>query len=426
MYDWANSVYSLTITTAIFPLYYLSITSASDGSEQLVSFLGMSVKNVSLYSYALSVSFLIAVLLSPLLSGIADYSGKKKQFMQFFCYLGSLACMSLFFFDGLNNLWIGIFGFITASVGFTGSIVFYNAYLPEIATTDQQDRVSAKGFALGYVGSVLLLLINLAMAMQPQLFGLPDGSWAARVSFLMVGLWWMGFAQIAFRRLPTNVYNKQPHGHYLTRGYNELRTVFRQLGTQWLLKRFLISFFLYNMALQTVMYLAPTFAEKEIKMDTTLLIGVMLIIQLVAIVGAFFFSWLSSRIGNLRALLVSLIIWTGVVIGVYFIQTQGPFLAMAFVVGFIMGGSQSLSRSTYSKLLPATTDHASYFSFYDVMEKLSIVLGAAMYGLVNDLTGSLRNSLIVFALLFLGGIALLTWLRYKAPAGDLEKIRAIA
>ncbi len=425
MYDWANSVYSLTITTAIFPIYYLGITNGPDGGEQWINFLGKEFKNVSLYSYALSFSFLVAVIITPLLSGIADYSGKKKRFMQFFCYLGSLACISLFFFDGMNTLTIGILGFVLASIGYTGSIVFYNAYLPEIAPPAMQDRVSAKGFALGYIGSVLLLLVNLAMVMYPSTFGLPNATYASRISFLMVGIWWMGFAQITFRRLPVNVFHKKPKGRYLWHGYRELRSVLRQLGGQRWLALFLVGFFFYSMALQTVMYLAPTFAEQEIKMSDSMLIGLMLIIQIVAIVGAYFFSWLSARLGNLKALLVALLIWSAVVVGVYFIYSVGPFMAMAFAVGFIMGGSQALSRSTYSKLLPETTDHASYFSFYDVMEKMSIVLGAVTYGLVNDFTGSLRNTLFALLGYFIIGMLILFWIQRRADKYTLEKVKPV-
>lgn len=425
LYDWANSVYSLTITTAIFPLYYLGITNAADGSEQWITFFGFEFKNVSLYSYALSASFLIAVLLTPLLSGIADYTGNKKRFMQLFCYIGSAACCSLFFFTGMDTLHIGLIGFVIASVGFTGSIVFYNAYLPEIAPPERQDKVSAKGFALGYVGSVLLLLINLVMVMYPATFGLPDAAMASRISFLMVGVWWFGFAQITFARLPANVYHKKPEGHYLSRGYRELISVVKQLGALRWLRWFLIGFFFYSMALQTVMYLAPTFAEQEIKMDDTLLIGLMLIIQVVAIIGAFFFSWLSGKIGNLRALIIALIIWTAVVVGVYFIYDAGPFMAMGFAVGFIMGGSQSLSRSTYSKILPDTTDHASFFSLFDVMEKLAIVLGAATYGLVNDYTGSLRNTLGALVFYFIIGIVILVFMQSRGDKNLLQKVRAL-
>lgn len=425
MYDWANSVYSLTITTAIFPIYYLGITNTAEGNPQWIDFLWWEFKNVSLYSYALSFSFLVAALLTPLLSGIADYSGKKKTFMQFFCYVGALACCSLYFFHDMDTLLIGLLGFVVASIGFTGSIVFYNAYLPEIAPPHLQDRVSAKGFALGYAGSILLLLINLVMVMYPATFGLPDAGFASRVSFLMVGLWWAGFAQITFRRLPNNVFHKKPEGHYLSRGYRELVKVFKALRQQRWLSRFLIGFFFYSMALQTVMYLAPTFAEQEINMSDQLLIGLMLIIQIVAIGGAYFFSWLSGRMGNIKALLVALGIWTAIVVGVYFIYSVGPFMAMAFAVGFIMGGSQALSRSTYSKMLPETTDHASYFSFYDVMEKMSIVLGAVTYGLVNDFTGSLRNTLVVLLLYFVVGMILLLWIQRRGTKSLLDKISPV-
>ena len=423
MYDWANSVYSLVITTTIFPIYYLTITNATNDQSQPISFFGLMVDNVSLFSYALSAAFLVIAIISPLLSGIADYSGRKKLFMQIFCYLGSAACASLFFFDGITNTEVGIIAFGVAAIGFTGSIVFYNAYLPEVAFPHQQDRVSAKGFSLGYIGSVLLLLVNLAMVMKPELFGLQEGTMPARISFLMVGLWWFGFAQITFARLPANVFKKKVTGNYLFQGYRELLGVVRTMLKDRTLQPFLISFFFFSMGLQTIMYLATTFAKQEIALEDSMLIVITLIIQIVAIGGAYLFSWLSSKLGNLRALVIAMVIWMGVVIAVFFVYTQGPFIAVAAVVGLIMGGSQSLTRSTYSKLLPETTDHASYFSFYDVSEKVAIVLGTLTYGLLNEWTGSLRATL--WPLLGFFVIALIVLL-VVFKVGDRERLSQIA
>ena len=406
MYDWANSVYSLVITSSIFPIFYENITRNADGTDVIV-FFGFAFKNTSLYSYTLSASFLIVALITPLLSGIADYAGRKKTFMKFFCYLGGTACIGLYFFDvawlGLSLLMV-----VLAGVGFSGSQVFYNAFLPEIASPEAQDRVSAKGYALGYVGSVVLLVVNLLMIMNPDWFGLPEGDMAARISFVMVGVWWIGFAQITFARLPGNVYRKKVKGEYLYRGYLELRKVFFELRATRRLKRYLAAFFVFNMGVQTVMYMAVSFAKKEIDgMPDGGLITSILIIQIIAIAGAYFFSWLSAKKGNLNALLVAVVTWIGVCIIAYVITTPYQFYFLAALVGGVMGGIQALSRSTYSKFLPETIDHASYFSFYDVSDKVGIVLGTFSFGFIYQLTGNLRHSALAIGVYFAVGLVLL-------------------
>lgn len=402
MYDWANSVYSLVITSSIFPIFFENNTSSE------VELFGRTFKNTALYSYTLSASFLIVALISPLLSGIADYSGQKKRFMQFFCYLGGLACIGLFFFDS-NFLGFGLLMTMLAGIGYSGSQVFYNAYLPEIASIGKQDSVSAKGFSLGYIGSIILLIINLFMIMNPEVFGFTDGDMPARVSFAMVGIWWIGFAQVTFSRLPGNVYGKKVKGEYLYRGYVELRKVWQELKKTTRLKRYLISFFVFNMGVQTVMYMAVGFAKNEIAgmPDEGLIISI-LIIQFIAIIGAYFHSWLSSRYGNLKALLAAVTIWIGICVMAFNITTPIEFYVLAGIVGFVMGGIQALSRSTYSKFLPQTTiDHASYFSFYDVSDKIGTVLGTLAFGLIFELTGNLRHSVLAIGVIFVIGIFLL-------------------
>ena len=312
----------------------------------------------------------------------------------------------------MDTLETGVIAFILAGVGYTGSIVFYNAYLPEIAPPEMQDKVSAKGFAYGYVGSVILLLINLLMLMFPEKFFLKDSGEAARASFVMTGLWWMGFARITFARLPDNVYKKKARGNYLMNGYREVAKVFRQILTLRSLALFLLAFFTLSMGLQTVMYMAPTFAEKEVDMPTDMLILLVLILQLLAIAGAYFFSWLSSKMGNLRALMTAVFIWSLVVLAVYFTTQITTFLIVASVVGFIMGGSQSLARSSYSKMLPVTTDHASFFSFYDITEKVAIVLGTFAFGYINEVMGGMRSS-ILFLLSFFVLSLLIFYLLYR-------------
>jgi UMF1 family MFS transporter len=411
MYDWANSVYSLVITSTIFPIFYQNITATKntygDIVTENVNILGYEINNSVLYSYAISFSFLLIALITPLLSGIADYADNKKKFMQFFCYLGAISCSALFFFDP-NHLLLGMSFVILASIGFSGSLVFYNAFLPEIAEPKDQDRVSAKGYALGYVGSVILLVFNLSMIMFPEVYGITDDWLPARISFLSVGIWWAGFAQISFRRLPNKSFNRVVEGQYLFKGYQELMTVFNELKKITRLKRYLSAFFIFNMAVQTIMYMAVTFGKDEIKdmPDSGLIISI-LIIQIIAIGGAYFCSFLSALIGNVRTLVFILLVWILICVLAYFTYTPIEFYLLAALVGFVMGGVQSLSRSTYSKILPETVDHTSYFSFYDVCEKVGIVLGTFIYGFILNITDSSRNSIIALTLLFVVGLLLL-------------------
>ena len=418
MYDWANSVYSLTIATAIFPIYYISVTAAINNGT--VSFIGREYVNNALYSYALSFSFLIVAFISPLLSSIADFKGNKLSFMQFFCYLGAGSCAALFWFTG-ENVTFGIFFFVLASIGFAGSIVFYNAFLKEIVDEKDQDRVSAKGFAWGYAGSVILLIVNLVMIQFYDSFGFADKSVPSRLSFVMVGIWWAGFAQIPFYALRRFKYvppvsddisaEKKLTMNSFFGGYHELRKVWFQLRHYSSLKYYLLAFFFYNSAVQTVMYLATIFGTEELKLGQTKLIITVLIIQLVAIAGAGLFSRLSAKYGNIRSLTVAILIWILICIAAYLTNNEYQFYAIAFAVGMVMGGIQSISRSTYSKLVPPTKDTASFFSFYDVTEKMATVFGTAIYGLVLELTGNMRNCILVLILFFIVGLILLSTIR---------------
>ena len=286
MYDWANSVYSLVITSTIFPIFFQNITitknAYGDVVSERVNFLGMELVNSALYSYTISFSFLVIAAFSPLLSGIADYSDNKKRFMQFFCYLGSFSCMGLYFFNPAH-LMAGMTLVVLASIGFSGSLVFYNAYLPEIAEEKDQDRVSALGFSMGYIGSIILLIFNLWMIMNPSVFGISDDWLPARISFLLVGLWWAGFAQISFARLPRKSFNISVHGRYLTKGYQEILKVYSELKENLRVRRYLLAFFVYNTAVQTIMLMAVTFAKDEISdmPDSGLIISI-LIIQIIS------------------------------------------------------------------------------------------------------------------------------------------------
>ncbi|MBX2960103.1 MAG: MFS transporter [Flavobacteriales bacterium] len=397
-YDWANSVYPLVITTAIFPIFYEAVV------PQTVDFFNFKFINTELYSYIISLSFIIVAVLSPILSGIADYTGNKEKFMKFFCYLGSLSCISLFFFSA-QHIELSLVSVLLASIGFWGSLVFYNAYLPEIATPDLHDKISAQGFSKGYIGSSLLLIICLVLI---QVFGVD-----ARYSFILTGLWWMGFSQLTYARLPNNVYNKKPTGNVLFKGFRELKNVWIELKNIKQLKRYLAAFFIYSMGVQTVMIMAIFFGTKEISWadeasKTTGLIVSVLIIQFIAIPGAYLMAYLSSKVGNIKALGANIFIWIGICIAAYsVVKTPLHFYAIAGVVGFVMGGIQSLSRSTYSKLLPNTQEHASYFSFYDVTEKIGIVIGTFMFGFIEGITGDIRESILGLILFFVIGFLML-------------------
>lgn len=418
-YDWANSVYSLVISTAIFPIYYTSMTQSFASETGMISFLGTQWHPTTLYDYTLSFSFLIVAFISPILSGIADYTGNKLKFLKAFCLLGSLSVMALYFFDGPDTLWVGLVFTILASIGFWGSIVFYNAYLPEVAHPEDQDRVSAKGFMVGYAGSVLLLLICLIMVNKPALFGLSDAAFATRLTFLLTGLWWLGFAQITYRRLPNNVYDRKPQRDYIWKGLHELRLVARELKVFPQLRIFLYAFFTFSVGVQTIILMAGIFGSKELQLPTIDLIAVILVVQLVAIVGAFLFSRLSKKIGNLATLKITVSIWGIVCLVGFLLDKDQPNIQLYFyilggLIGLVMGAIQSLSRSTYSKMLPETTDHATYFSFYDVTEKVAIVLGMFVFGLLNALTGSMQWSVFCLALFFVVSFVLLSFVQKTA------------
>ena len=413
-YDWANSVYSLVISTAVFPIYYDTITQTESG---LVQFLGMQFNNTSLYTYALSFSFLIVAFISPFLSGIADYVGNKKSYMQFFCYFGSLSVMSLFFFDGIETLWVGILFSVFASIGFWGSLVFYNAYLPEVAYSDQQDQVSALGFIYGYIGSVILLVFNLTMVMKPEWYGITDPSMAPRISFLTVGIWWLGFSQVTFSRLPNSIRVSRVKKNYIFKGFQELKKVVHELKDQPVLLNFLTSFFLYSVGVQSIILLATIYGKSEIGLSTSSLILTIIVIQLVGIAGAYLFSNLSKKIGNITTLKITIIIWALASLSAYYLDKDDPNVQLKFYIisgfiGLVLGAIQTLSRSTYSKLLPENTeDPTTYFSFFDVTEKIAIVWGTFIFGLAVSITGSMRMSILLLCVFFVASFIVLSFMK---------------
>lgn len=412
-YDWANSVYSLVIASAVFPIFYNKLV--PDGTD--VAAFGQNIKGTALITFTTAFAFLIVAFLSPLLSGIADYSGNKKFFLKLFCYIGALSCIALYWFN-MDNLYFSLVCYLFGLIGFWGSLVFYNSYLPDIAFPDQQDRVSARGYSMGYIGSVILLIFNLAMIMSPKTFGINEGDGlkdailAMRISFVSVGAWWIFFSQYTYYYLPKGVKRNKVTGDVVLKGFRELQKVWGQLSQNPTLKKYLRAFFVYSMAVQTVMLVATYFGAEEVKWGSEdaksmgLIVSILLI-QLVAVAGAIITSRLSEKFGNVKTLIGINCIWAVICICAYFVTMPVHFYITAGFVGLVMGGIQSLSRSTYSKLLPETKDTASFFSFYDVTEKIGIVIGMIIYGVIDQTFGSMRFSVIFLTVFFLLGIFLL-------------------
>ncbi|MBO9620231.1 MAG: MFS transporter [Niabella sp.] len=405
MFDWANSVYNLVITTTFFPIYFLAVTGGSaDGHK--VHFLGRDFINSSLYDYTLSVAYLFIALLYPVLTSIADTRGNKKNFMRFFTCMGALGCSALFFFKS-DTLWLGILAFMLAAMGYVGSLVFYNAFLPEIAAPEDQDRVSARGFSFGYIGSVIMQLLGFGLVVTMK-----DSGWATRITFLLVGIWWLGFAQLTFNRVPELKRPITVKGNAFKEGFSEIKKVYQLVKQLPVLKRFLRAFFFYSMGVQTVMLAATLFGSKVLKLPDTKLIVTVVVIQLVAILGAWFMSRLSARFGNLVVLMGVVVFWILICIAAFYtaqlaekgMNTEYYFYALASAVGLVMGGIQSLSRSTYSKLMPDTQDTASFFSYYDFTEKLAIVFGIFCFGFIEEVTGTMKNSILSLVLFFVIGL----------------------
>lgn len=412
MYDWANSVYNLVITTTFFPIYFLAVTKSNPEWEkgEAVPFLGMKFINSSLYDYCIAFAYFIIALSYPILTSIADTRGNKKNFLKFFCYMGAIGCSSLFFF-GDHNLWLGVLGLILGAMGYSGGLVFYNAYLPEIAAPEDRDRISAKGFSMGYIGSVILQLIGFGLVLS-----MPDNKgMATQITFLLVGIWWVSFAQITFRGLPKFERKEAKKVNVFTDGFAEIKKVYNEVKHMPVLKRFIRAFFFYSMGVQTVMIAATQFGSKTLELPDEMLIVTVVIIQVVAIAGAVFMSRMSKRFGNIPVLMSVVIFWIVVCFAAYFTalhkekggNAEMPFYGLAVAVGFVMGGVQSLSRSTFSKLMPETKDTASFFTYYDFTEKIAIVIGVFVFGWMHEYTkdhGGIKNSLLSLVVFFFIGL----------------------
>ncbi len=409
IYDWANSVYQLTVLSVVFPVFYQKMTNV--GGSFIVSFFGFEIINSVLYSWAIALSYLVVAIFSPFFSSIADYTGRRRGFMRFFTLLGATSCGLMFFFSP-HNLEFGIITFVLATIGYTGSIVFYNSFLPVIAAPEDQDRISANGFAMGYLGGVVLLLFNLGMILNPKLFGITDNSLPARISFVTVAVWWIGFSMITFFKLPKyTLGHRSKKGKTILKGYEELKKVFHQVMKMPKLKVFLLAYFFMTMGVLNVMFMSAIYGKKELLLEDKILIPIILLIQLLGMIGAWIFVKISKRIGNVKSLILSMIGWVLVVFGAYVITDALGFVVVAFFVGLVMGGSQAIARSTYSKMIPIEThEHTSFFSFYDVMEKLATVLGTFSFGIIEALTGNMRMSVLAVDTFFFIALVSFIWL----------------
>lgn len=473
LYDWANSVYSLVITSTIFPIYYSILTTASEKSEyvaetgkwiqvpvrHMITIFGKEYQPDAIYGYSLTISFLIVVLLSPILSSLADTIGNKKSFLQFFCYLGATSCMGLAMFTGMQNVFLGLLFSITASVGFWGSLVFYNSFLPDIATPDKQDSLSAKGYVYGYIGSVVLVVICLVLiqvfAKNPE-----EAKLYTRISFLFTGAWWFGFSQYTFKHLPQfgNVKDQLPkdlvllnyknifkrheeqggfwevfkdnisfYRDIVKQSFHELFKVGKTLFADRNLKFFLSSFFFYSVGMQTIFLMATLFGKSEINLAQDKLILTLLLIQIEAIIGALFFSWLSRKIGNKNVISIAIILWIVACLSAYYLNKENPnvqyqFYGIAGIIGLVMGGLQAMSRSTYSKLLPEDSmDNTTFFSFYDVLEKLAIILGTFIFATIIEKYSNMRYAALSMSIFFFIGLILIRFLKLKITKESAAK-----
>ncbi len=409
IYDWANSAHATVIVSTIFPVYYENIIKNLSTNTQKTIFLwGIEFSGNILFSYMVAISFLVAVFLHPFLSVLADESGRKKAFMRFFVYLGGTSTLGLFFFTK-ENLLFSMFLVMLSLIGFSGSLVFYNAYLPQIATPDQYDKLSAKGYMWGYIGSVLLMVQNLSMLLAPGLYGGMSEGFACRLSFGLVGFWWLIFGQYSLYLLPKDEPKKIEN--FTKQTFQKLNEIIKEISENRSMTIFLWGFFFYNMGLQTVMYIAGIFGESELHIKGGILIVTILLVQILAIVGAYFFAFFSKKYGNVAVIFWATILWIGVCLSAYFINQTG-FFVLAIFIGLLMGGIQSLSRATFAKYLPENTSKRNaYFGFYEITDKLGIVLGTFSYGFIAQMTGSVRNSVVALAIYFFVGAIFLFFLK---------------
>lgn len=405
MYDWANSAFSTTVVTTFLGPYLLSLAEAQGG----VNILGFIVEPAAFFPACVSLSVVLQVFFLPLLGAIADYSNLKKRMMMLFAYIGAGATIALFLIQG-NLIVLGGVLFIIANLSFGAAVIFYNAFLPEIARPEERDSVSSRGFALGYLGGGLLLLANLVLfnVMSAN----DQGGLAVRISLASAGVWWLVFTYLfpqrrLVQRRPSRTL---PDGEsYLSHGIKQLRTTLSELINQYPMSlRFLIAYLIYNDGIQTVIAISTSFAADELGASSGTLAILVLVIQFVAVGGALFFAWVARRVGTKQAIMISLVIWSAIVIFAFaFLYEEWQLWILGVAVALVLGGSQALSRSLFSQMIP-TGREAEYFGFYEISERGTSWIGPIVFAIAVQLTGSQRLAIVSLIIFFVAGLLLLT------------------
>lgn len=433
MYDWANSAFSTTVGTVFLAPYVAALarSAAEAAGTETVPFFGIPVAPDSFLPYCISFSVGMQVLFLPILGAIADYSHRRKQMMQLFATIGAICTILLFMVTG-DLWWLGGVLFILANLAFGAAIVFYNAYLPDIASEDKRDSVSSYGWAMGYLGGGLLLVLNLILYMFSDKFGIPD-ELAVRINLASAGVWWLGFSFFTWARLrPRHAAHVLPKGEtYVSVGFKQLGQTLREVKRFPETLKYLLAYFLYNDGIQTVIAVASTFAaapliQGGLEQDQTTLTVVILMIQFVAFGGALLWGKLAGRIGAKQSIIVSLVIWLGVVVFAFgglkgsASSVTIQFFVLGAFIALVMGGSQAISRSLFAQMIPAGRE-AEFYSFYEISERGTSWTGPLIFGLANQLFGSLRWGILSLIFYFIAGLIVLPMVNVKKAMEDVKK-----
>jgi len=420
MYDWANSAFATTVSAVFLGPYLTTLAKAASDKNGFVYLLGIQIAPASFLPYAVSLSALLQVLILPILGAIADYSHLRKRMLMIFTTLGATATTLLFFVEG-NLWWLGGVLYLIASLSFAACIVFYNSYLPDIASEDQRDRVSSFGWALGYLGGGLLLVFNLAFYQTSAwIFGEANTGLAVRLNLASAGIWWMGWSIWTFMTLRSrNGVPKLFGGEaYLKIGFREMAATLHEMRRYPQTLRFLLAYLIYNDGVQTVVVTAAIFGAEALKISQSTLVLVILMVQLVAFFGALLFGRIAGLVSAKTAVLISLVIWSGTAFYTYgFLSSEFEFWLLGGVIGLVLGGSQALSRSIYAQMIPKDRE-AEFFSFYELADRGSSLLGPLVFGLTNQWLGSLRYAALSVSFFFVAGLALLTRVNVQKAIQD--------